>query len=136
MENFEGEKRIENQECFDFINATKEAFIKTFPFLSEDEKSSFLEKLDSISKDKDLISDTESLVKNIRLALITLNNTHTGLNEKIKKEHYELENKIYYKANKFWTDINNATFEVVSLNDVPIVELVEEKKKRNRGWNK
>lgn len=135
MEKFEPKipETIGKQECIRFIREIRDALADNFPFLSENDKNTFLEKLDSISENSDVFFNPDLLARQIRIVLATLENGHTVLRENKKEDEYGLENPIYYKAGKFWADIDGDTFEVTSLNDIPMAELVEEKRKEIGG---
>lgn len=135
MEKFEPKvpETIGKQECIKFAEEIKETILKTFPFISEDEKNTFLQKFDEILRDEEILSNFDLLPKHIRLALKVLNDTHTVLMEKDNMQRYRLENPIYYKAGKFWVDSENGTAEVVSLNNIPVSDLIEKERKEING---
>jgi hypothetical protein len=121
-------ENIEKQECIEFVGSIKRNIADTFPFLSGEEKNIFSRKLNLLLENDEIVSNLVELTKQICLAIATLDNSHTVLRENKKEKQYGLEKPIYYKAGTFWTDTENGTFEVVSLNGVSITELVEEKR--------
>ncbi len=122
---------IERQEGIDFVATVKKDIVDTFPFLSEDERDAFAKKLDSLLGNDEIISEPEVLEKQIRLAIATLDNSHTELED--QKKQYGLDKLIYHRAGTFWVDTGNGTLEVVSFNGTPLISLVEEKRKEVGG---
>ena len=98
-----------NQESIKFVEEIRETVVKTFPFISEEEKNTFVEKFNAILENKEALTNPDLLPKQIHIALATLNNTHTVLKEHKKGNQYGLEKPVYYKAGKFWVDLENGT---------------------------
>ena len=138
MENFEqnltiSEENIEKTECIKFVNEISTNILDTFPFESDDQKKNFIIEIDNLLEKNDVLSDAELLCKNIRISIASLDNSHTFLIEKNKEKQFGLESGIYYKANKFWFNTENGTFEILRLNNISISELIEEKIKEIGG---
>lgn len=138
MEKFEQKNhRIENientekQERIVFVETIRKSIVDTFPFISEEEKNIFSDKFKSIIENCGDLPETE-LVKNIRLIIASLENTHTNLEEKEKMEFY-LEKPIFYKANKFWVEDNGVILEVISVDGIAIDDLIQDKMKECGG---
>ena len=128
VENIEN---AEKREHIVFTETIQKSIIDTFPFTSEEDKNVFSCKFKSIIESCGDLSETE-LLKNIRLVIASLENTHTDLEEKAGTEYY-LEKQIFYKAGKFWIDDNGVALEVVAINGVAIDDLIKEKMKENGG---
>jgi len=138
MEKFEQKNhRIENienaekQERIVFVEKIRKSIVDTFPFTSEEEKNIFSDKFESIIENCGDLPETE-LVKNIRLIIASLENTHTNLEEKEKMEFY-LEKQIFYKANKFWIEDSGVILEVISVDGIAIDDLIQDKMKECGG---
>lgn len=116
-------EKLEKEECFEFVETIKNSIFNTFPFVSEDQKISFADKLDTITKNK-LNFDEAELIRNIRIVISSLDNTHTNL-KKNNQEIYLLQSPIFYKAHKFWIKNDGRILEVISINGSPISELVQ-----------
>ena len=128
---FEEPKKIERPECLAFLEKISEFTFNTFPFVSEEQKRNCEEKLNSVIGNNDDFSE-EQFIKNIRIALATLENTHTKLRED-KIKNYVFESPIFYQADKFWLESDGSIVEVVSLNNRPLHELIQEKMKEIGG---
>ncbi len=135
MENFEQKnhqiENVEKQEHIVFVGKIRKFIVNTFPFTSEDEKNTFSDKFESIIENCGDLTDAE-LVKNIRLIIASLENTHTNLEEKEKMEFY-LEKPIFYRANKFWIEDNGVILEVTSMDGIAIDDLIQDKMKECGG---
>ena len=123
---------LPSEEGIKFAEAVKEDVLKTFPFKSEEEKDRFLEAFAS-AIDSEALSDPTILPSRIRLALKTLENTHTVLGENYEGHSFRLEKPIYYKAGKFWVDVENKAVEVLSIDGTLLEDLIEEKRNRISG---
>ena len=128
VENIEN---AEKQERIVFTETIQKSIIDTFPFTSEEDKNVFSGKFKSIIESCGDLSEAE-LVKNIRLVIASLENTHTNLEDKAGTEYY-LEKQIFYKAGKFWVEDRGAVSEVISINGVAIDDLIKEKMEENGG---
>lgn len=128
-------ENIERQECVKFVDAFKKHFSENFPFLKDEDRDAFVAKFDSLLEEEDFsISQVniDNLIKRLRQIMVTLDNSHVGLVEK-GLESFKLDKEIYHKAGTFWVDVDGDPLEVVSINDIPIRTLIEEKKKEIGG---
>jgi hypothetical protein len=128
---FEEPKKIERPECLAFLEQISEFTLNTFPFVSEEQKRNCEEKLNSAIGNNDDLSEKE-FIKNIKIALATLENTHTKLKED-KIRNYMLEMPIFYQADKFWLKSDSGILEVVNLDGRPLRELIQEKMQETGG---
>jgi len=128
MESINNPKKREHEI---FVETIKKSIIDTFPFVSEEDKNIFSGKFKSIIENCGDLSESE-LIKNIRLVIASLKNTHTNLEEKGNSEYY-LEKPIFYKAGKFWIEDNCITSEVVTIDGVAIDDLIKEKMNESSG---
>lgn len=129
----ERSKTLERQESIAFVNLIKTNIVDTFPFLTDIERVNFTDKIDSLLKDNEVLSDSNKLVMHLRSIIASLNNTHTLLKRKNIKERYKLQEPIFYLAGKFWVDIDGSVSEVLTLNGSKICNLVNEKRKEMGG---
>ncbi|MBI5138493.1 MAG: S41 family peptidase [Candidatus Vogelbacteria bacterium] len=121
----------EKQERVVFVETIRKSVMDTFPFVSEDQKNIFNNKFKPIIENCGDLSEAE-LVRNIRLVLASLENTHTKLEEKWQVKYY-LDKPIFYKAGKFWVEDNGSVLEVLSINGISIGDLVKEKMEERGG---
>lgn len=115
----------------DKVERIKDLVLNTFPFVSKEQEALFLEKFNVILKDDEDYSDLDLLVRHIRVALASLENSHTVLRG--REGMFGLEKKIFYKAHKFWIDDNGIISEIIGINSVPIEEIIKEKRKEIGG---
>ncbi len=134
MEGLESNTRevIINPGYIKFAEEIKQKVIETFPFTTDEEKNAFSEEFNKVFENEKNV-DQDSFIKNIRVALASLNNSHTCLEENNTGRKYSLENPIYYRTGKFWVDIEDKTKEVLSINDISIEESINEKRKEIGG---
>ncbi len=131
--------RYEKQERINFVNKVKETILNTFifsPKYENERKMAFVNKLDSILENIDNFLDRTILVRQVRIAIALLEDGHTELIQNTNERKYVLKHSIYYKAEKFWVDVDDKTFEVVCLNNIPIGKLIEERMKEIGGGTK
>ncbi|PIR44672.1 MAG: hypothetical protein COV10_03495 [Candidatus Vogelbacteria bacterium CG10_big_fil_rev_8_21_14_0_10_51_16] len=121
----------EKQERIIFAETVKKSILDTFPFDTKEQKGNFSAKFEPIIKNHDELTDIE-LIRNIRLVLASLENTHTKLEEKGSIKYY-LEVPIFYKAHKYWVEDNSLILEVVSMDGIAIDDLMEEKMQESGG---
>lgn len=128
-------ENVERNECIKFVEAVKNHFAENFPFLKDEDRDTFIVKFDFILEEEDFLSpqiNIDNLIKRLRQIIVTLDNSHVTLVENDRKS-FKLDKEIYYKAGTFWIDVGGEPLEVVSINDVPIGTLIEEKKKEIGG---
>lgn len=121
----------EKKEHVAFVETVKKSIIDTFPFVSEDQKRTFSDKFKFVTENNDNLSEDE-ILRNIILAIASLDNTHTYLEDKEKAEYY-LEKQIFYKAGKFWVEDNGVVLEVVTIDGTAIDVLIREKTREDGG---
>lgn len=121
----------EKRERIFFIEKIQRSIVDTFPFVSEEDKNIFSSKLKSIIENSGDLSETE-LIKNIRLVIASLENTHTNLEERRNSEYYP-EKSIFYEAGKFWVEDQGMVLEVITVDGVAIDDLIKEKMNESGG---
>jgi C-terminal processing protease CtpA/Prc len=135
-------KTINRDECVSFIENIKMHFKENFPFLKDEDRDNFINRFDSLLEEEEFLEDKiniDNLIKRLQQIIVTLDNSHVDLSEK-GKEIFKLNKELYYKAGIVWVDTDDEPLEVVSVNDTPISQLIDEEVKNIGGgtleWKK
>ena len=122
-------KTTNRDECLLFVESIKTHFIENFPFLKDKDRDDFISKFDELLNEEEFLPeqiDIDDLIRRISQILVTLDNSHVGLNEK-NLENFKLTRDIYCKAKTFWINEAGTPLEIISINDTPIEVLINER---------
>lgn len=123
----------ESRERFEFAELVRKNVLETFPFDDEEQRNVFSLKLEESLRGYAYLSEDDFL-RNIRMTLASLEDTHTVLKSHDYSGYYFLEREVFYEAGKFWIKGEGSkSLEIVEFDGTQINDLVEEKKKEIGG---
>lgn len=130
----EKESIIENRELLErqvFIDEVGRLILDTFPFDDTEKKNDFSEKIKMLVEN--VPSNDTEVLEEIKKILADLNNTHLSIRERGKTVPFILDKYIYHKAGEFWINEGGQPVKVLTVNDEPIVDVINKQLKNIGG---